>query len=283
MNDVPCPACNSSRHRMRTDLSTRLALQPGDAVRCCLACGFGTLVRTRGTATRYEDEYFESYASQGEMPGGIHEAPRHVEERLDALATTIGGPGRLLDVGCGYGLVLASARRLGWSVQGLDVSAWSAEHIARTLGLSIRVGDVLRIEYEPGAFDVIHMSHALEHTTSPLEVLRHMRRWVRPGGLLVIEVPNQIDELYATVRSRLLGRDTPLPVPNSHEVFFNARALRAMLGRAGYDVRVLRSERRNEDTESRLPLGTLVKPLIFGWERRLTRGPNLVAWATPST
>lgn len=274
-----CLACQRGEAVLTEGWQARLALASTDRLWRCRHCGLAWLERPDSpSAATYEDTYFSDYAEQS-MPGGIDEVPPHIDERLDDLGTLLGRTGTFLDIGCGYGNVLHAARERGWRTEGLDISEWSAGHIRRTRGIPVTVGDVLAVNFADAAFDVIHMSHALEHMSDPRAVLSRIRRWLRPDGVVIIEVPNQLDELYAVARWTVMRRYVPPPVANSHEFFFSSRSLDLLLTATGYRGLVLRTERRNVDKDSRLPLGAAVKRVLFDVERRLARGPNIVSWA----
>jgi SAM-dependent methyltransferase len=274
-----CLACGRDGAALVAGWEGRLGLAATDRLRRCANCGLAWLERpATASAAAYEDTYFNDYA-QHAMPGGIDTVPPHIDQRLADLKKLLGRPGKFLDIGCGYGNVLQAARDAGWQVEGLDVSQWSAEHVRRTRGIHVTVGDVFSAHYEADAFDTIHLSHSLEHMPEPRAALARMREFLRPDGVVVIEVPNQLDELYAAVRWTLMRRYVPLPVPNSHEFFFTSGSLERMLEATGYRVITLRTERRAIDVDSRIPLGGLIKRLVFNVERQLKRGPNIVAWA----
>jgi SAM-dependent methyltransferase len=98
---------------------------------------------------------------------------------------------RILDVGCASGTLLALLSRAGFSdIQGIDPSA-NAVAAAHRLGQRARVGDVdVPLPPELGTFDIIIISHVLEHLGRPREALKNLRRVLRPGGLVYAEVPD---------------------------------------------------------------------------------------------
>jgi SAM-dependent methyltransferase len=97
----------------------------------------------------------------------------------------------LLDVGCGPGTITADlATRLApGRVVGLDASA-EVIHEARKgaadgpAGLSYEVGDLFQLDYDDGAFDVVHAHQVLQHVGDPVAALVEMKRVCRSGGLV---------------------------------------------------------------------------------------------------
>lgn len=97
-----------------------------------------------------------------------------IEDALGAL----GGPGRLLEVGSGFGHFLAAARARGWRAEGIDVVAANGA----------REGT---IEDAPSAaFDAVVAFFVLEHVPDPRAFLRGARHALRPGGRLLLRVPD---------------------------------------------------------------------------------------------
>lgn len=140
-------------------------------------------------------------------------------------------PGRLLDIGCGKGHFLAAARELGWEVSGIDSSESAAASARQLYGLQILVGDVAD-EAIPGApFDAITMWHVLEHVPDPTLVVARARELLRPGGRLVVSVPN-----VASLQARVFGRHWFHLDRQRHVFHFTPRALRTLLERHGFSV-----------------------------------------------
>jgi SAM-dependent methyltransferase len=99
---------------------------------------------------------------------------------------------RVLDVGCGPGTITAdlAARVPGGDVTAIDAAAdvlAQARQEAERRGLdNVRfdTGDVYRLDFADGTFDVVHAHQVLQHLTDPVAALREMRRVCRPGGLV---------------------------------------------------------------------------------------------------
>lgn len=71
--------------------------------------------------------------------------------------------GRLIDIGCGPGLLLDLAgRQRSYAVQGCDISPWATQY-PREQGLDVRTGDLHAVNYPSGQFDVAVVNHTLEH------------------------------------------------------------------------------------------------------------------------
>jgi 2-polyprenyl-3-methyl-5-hydroxy-6-metoxy-1,4-benzoquinol methylase len=140
--------------------------------------------------------------------------------------------GRLLDVGCGRGVLPQFLRSRGWEVAGVELTETAAQHARDVLGIPVFVGDFLKCPYGPGSFDALVLWHVLEHLSRPGEALRKCHELLRPGGLLVVAVPN-FSSLQAAIGGPYWFH---LDVPR-HYVHFRLKTLRAALEAAGFRVR----------------------------------------------
>ena len=101
----------------------------------------------------------------------------------------------------------------------------------RRFGLTVFQGTLKESPYEPVSFDVITFWDVLEHTFSPAEELAHAAQLLRPGGLLVANVPN-----WQSLDRRLWGRYWIGLDPPRHLFVFTRDTLTTLLTNAGYNV-----------------------------------------------
>ena len=205
--------------------------------RHCAACGTRALAAMPSDGDlrlRYETAYPRTFAparigaSRREMLGGVlTHARRH------------GVPGRLLDVGCGGGHFLTAARADGWRGVGSDLSH-AACVTARAAGAPVAQADATALPFGDGALDAVTLVNVLDHTRAARRTLQEAARVLRPGGLLVLRVPN--GPVHASA-ARLLARLGPLArlrgldsFPILHVFGFGRRALMRLVSGAGFDV-----------------------------------------------
>jgi SAM-dependent methyltransferase len=99
------------------------------------------------------------------------------------------GSDRLLDVGCGSGEWLATARLLGYQVFGLEPDVTAAATAAAN-GYDVRSGVVPGSGYRDALFDQVTLNHVFEHLHWPVDALNELHRILKPGGRLWISMPN---------------------------------------------------------------------------------------------
>ena len=190
---------------------------------------------------------------------------------------------RLLDVGCGSGQFVVSARALGWNATGIDTDA-VAVAAGRSAGVPLSTSTLEEIaQTQPESVDVVTMEHVLEHVPDPGTFLRTARRVLRPSGTLWLATPN----IEAAAHGRF-GRAWKHLDPPRHLVLFTSAALEEQLHAAGFgDVRALRSVSGTVDTyvhswrigHGSLPLQDVPVPRRIAIEGRLAALRSLVSTA----
>jgi SAM-dependent methyltransferase len=163
------------------------------------------------------------------------------EEMIDLLPA---GTRRLLDIGGGEGgFALACARRLGLQACVVEPVPHAAQ-VARSQGLQVLEQPIETLDpagLDP--FDAISLLDVLEHLDDPLAALLQARRFLAPGGVVLISVPNVGH--WSVVRDLAAGRFDYQPVGilcQTHRRFFTERSLRQLLDDAGLSVRQLRRQ-----------------------------------------
>ncbi len=202
---------------------------PGDyALARCRSCG------TAVTLASLPPEAHESGAYGGGAPRlSRMVAPllRRFDRRRLSQLREAGAlpPGRLLDIGAGRGRFVAQARAAGWYAHGIEPSRRGVE-AAKAIGIELVSGDIDNAEVPPGSLDAATLWHVLEHVEDPGAALARIAGWLRPGGMLLVGVPN-----LSSVQARLGGaRWYHLDVPR-HRTHFTLAGLEALLRTHGLE------------------------------------------------
>jgi SAM-dependent methyltransferase len=298
-----CLLCHRTQSRRDAAASHSLALPAPFEVRTCSRCGLRWL-NPQPSDADYRAIYGRSYFGRGqaqvgpsghwlldEFPAqqGDYEAGTAAErlasyqERLRCLPRP-GTNGRALDIGAATGDFLALARCRGWQVEGLEASAYACRRAQEKHGISL-VNTSLE-EFQPShGYDLIHMSHVLEHFTRPDFALAKVRDMLLPGGMLVIEVPNQFDAWVNRLRRlaasiRQLGTHARPSVHSIHHTyFFRLDHVKRLMDQQGLLVcseRTFFAERLRETPGRRW----LLRPLDYAAASIADQGENIEVIAT---
>jgi SAM-dependent methyltransferase len=151
--------------------------------------------------------------------------------RIRSIERLLGGTGSVLDIGCGPGVLLNQMRLRGWQARGTERSPSAAQQARDVFHLDVRAQDVDELIAEGVQFDTVVLWHVAEHLHAPLETIRGIAHLLRPGGILLIAVPNFGSPEARIGRSKWFHLDVP-----RHLVHFTPKTLGAMLGAAGFDT-----------------------------------------------
>ena len=213
----------------------------GHDIIACDVCGFRHVVPLPDPS-ELERAYREAYYTE-EKPTFLAHAAEDAEwsslsyrDRLESFEKLLPPERRkLLDIGCGPGFFLNTAKEWGWTVQGVEPSRQAAAH-ARSLGFDIveeffngRTASQLR------RYDVVHLNNVLEHVPNPLEIVRLARERVTKGGVLCLNVPNDFSPFQAGARAALSLPEWWVAPPH-HLNYFDFDSLASLVSRAGFRV-----------------------------------------------
>lgn len=242
--------------------SAHLVGQHGDLLGC-VECGtVQQPVLPQGDALHalYREMRDDDYLAE-------EEGRRATANRLLDLIAAHRPDGRLLDVGCGHGLLLDEARKRGYETVGLELSRSNALHARETLGLDVRELPLEAFEHgtngdAPGAFDAIVLADVLEHLDDPVAAIDQCTALLRPGGVLCVVTPDP-----ASLTAKVAGKRWWGYLP-AHTVLLPRRTLRELLSAAGLVisddvplVRTFAAKRWVGGLAERLPAGATLAAL----------------------
>ncbi len=223
-----CPICEAG------DFSLYLESRGLRIVRCS-ACGF---VFSRNV---YHDDFDRQRYSSGTLVTWDYHKKLQVNptyfkiERLrsqyyiELCRRYISHPGRWLDIGCGSGSILGAAALDGWLAVGIEPNPMWVP-LARARGVAVREGSFPAALTISERFDCISILDVLEHIVQPKAFLAEVMRYLTPGGVVFIQVPN-LNSLFVQLEG--LGNSNFVP---GHWSYFEPTSLRNLAQEYGFEV-----------------------------------------------
>lgn len=225
----PCPVCRGdcgqALYEIGPDRDRRLVV--------CRTCGLGCLSPLPSSselASFYVPTYYGDCGNKFNQL--IEFAVRFVSARQSGLlARSVPKNGRILDVGCGRGVALRALVDQGFEVYGHEISLHAVRGIDPRI--QVRIAPSLAEANFPEAFfDKIVFWHVLEHTPNPHEVLIEAHRTLKPGGVIIVAVPNFSSWQATWAESTWFHLDPP-----RHLFHFPLPALVRLLKEIGFSIR----------------------------------------------
>lgn len=143
--------------------------------------------------------FYDTIADRFDVVMNRYDLGRRVEIIFDDLLSESVTGRTLLDVGCGTGWFSQRAVARGAHVVALDIGLRLLEKTREKCNVTLIGGDACRLPFVDASVDVVLSSECVEHTRDPLAAVDEMCRVLKPGGILVLTVPNRLWRLSATV------------------------------------------------------------------------------------
>jgi SAM-dependent methyltransferase len=138
--------------------------------------------------------------------------------------------GRLLDLGCWVGFLLAEAQARGWRTLGVEPSQFAADYARERLGLEVINAGLFEAELPDREFAAITMGDVIEHLVDPGAALTRIGQLAAPGAVLWLALPDAGSPL-----ARALGRRWWSVLP-THVQYFTRESISRLLERCGFEV-----------------------------------------------
>ncbi len=143
--------------------------------------------------------------------------------------------GKLLDIGCGFGFFLETAKQQKWEVTGVEITD-TAVKACTSKGLRMHHGTLETAHFQDAVFDVIVLIETIEHVIEPEKLIKEIYRVLRPGGLVYLSTPN----FNAINRYRLKEKYDVIQYP-LHLTYFTPRTLKRFFEQNGFKTQKISS------------------------------------------
>ena len=224
-----CPLCNEGAGDSRV-----LFFKEGFAYRKCNGCSVvyvSPIIKKEVLVEMYRDsDYANSWMQILLNPVEQKFNKPKFERGIKDIEEILQRKGKILDVGCAVGQFLNICVESGWEAIGIELNSEERAH-CKSFGLEV-VGEPLRenlFSYE--SFDAVAMWEVLEHTPFPRQILQCTHKLLKPGGVLLIVVPN-VDSLAA----QILQEKCNMFFGMSHITMFNDKILTTLLEEERYEI-----------------------------------------------
>jgi SAM-dependent methyltransferase len=177
----PCPGCG------QVENPAWMVDHPVTCYRRCTRCKsiYASPRLSRAERVKIIDSFFQFSPTTQRMSANRRAALR---QEADFLQDQVTG-GRLLDVGCGNGTLFEFFPGETWERYGIELSPSAAEYAGNTYLAKVQAGTLQSIEFPTAYFDLATLIDTIFYLDDPLQDLKIIRRILKPGGLLAIEMP----------------------------------------------------------------------------------------------
>ena len=180
----------------------------------CLRCGLIRLEPRPDDATMNTAYAATTYA-RAEGESETTELGKRLDtffvKQAERASEAFGGTsaGKLLDVGCGDGRFLAAMQLNGWTVEGLETDPVAAKLARRRTGATIHETYLENAPVAAETFDMVSLLHVLEHVPDPRETITAAHTLLKPGGMLLLALPNAASFEAEVFQSKWYPLDLP--------------------------------------------------------------------------
>lgn len=199
-------------------------------------------------------------------PGYFTVEPDYFRQQIRRIRTIAPHAKTFLDIGCGLGKTMIACADKGFEVQGIEGSLPFYERAAQRLGDKVKHSSFEEAEFPADSFDVVNFGVVLEHLYDPSAAIEKAMQWLKPDGVIHIEVPDsgylfsKIFNLYFWLcRTDFVVNISPMHTP-FHLYEFTEKSFQMNGDKLGY--RIAHVDRYAGGTTLTPTLDKLLEPLM---------------------
>lgn len=169
---------------------------------------------------------------------------RMCEGAISAVLAAVGAPapgGRLLDAGCGTGMLAACASDSGWQVDAVDIEADMiafATSLRSRAAIRYSVASLAQLPFPNAAFDAVAANFSVNHAAYPADCVRELHRVARPGAPIAATVwpwqPTELNQLWAGIMDETGTRPERIEIPPGSDFARTEDGLAGLLADGGF-------------------------------------------------
>jgi 2-polyprenyl-3-methyl-5-hydroxy-6-metoxy-1,4-benzoquinol methylase len=157
------------------------------------------------------------------------------EKRIKLIKGFLKKETRLLEIGCSVGMFLFHIKKYVREVIGIDYDSRAASFASRKCSCQVFDTDIEDTDLGEQTFDIICMFQVLEHVKNPYEFLEKYKRYLKPRGVIYIEVPNLRDALIYAYN---LPNHYNFYFHSAHLWYFTEKSLSRLMKKAEFDGQI---------------------------------------------
>lgn len=189
---------------------------------------------------------------------------------------------KALDIGAGVGKAMIAMRAAGFDTYGLEPSEPFRERAIARMNIpaeALRAGMIEEIDYHENSFDFISFGAVLEHLYEPSKCIERALKWLRPGGVMYINVPSSrwLIPTFYNAYFRLIGTNYVTNLSPMHEPFhlyeFDVRSFEALAKKLPFEIAYLQ---RSVCSIYHIP--KVFHPMLKWYMDKTDRGMEMTIW-----
>ncbi len=236
---MECLLCNKNTKKIITN-----RLRDGEKrnVYYCKKCELGMLDDNQsetGLKNFYNKDYrtkFKPKLDKASNPEELFNIYSNFQgERINRIRKFLNKKMKLLEIGCSTGMFLFQVKKYVREIIGIDYDSKAAGFASKICGCPVFNINIEETGLSEQTFDIICVFQTLEHVKNPLEFLMRVKKYLKPEGMIYIEVPNLQDAL---IHAYNLPNHYNFYFHSAHLWYFSAKSLNILMKEAGFKGRV---------------------------------------------